>query len=118
MKSRTLTSFCQSPDLKPSQAGVVLVSAVVALIGCILTKYRSIQFQERTGVPGDHQFFVGRNYPDGDFALLRRDPRPLAGVCFFVELDAEPCGSFADPLANLGGVFPDAGGEDECVNAA
>ena len=69
-------------------------------------------------MPGDHQFFVGRNHPDRDLALRRRDPRTASCICRCVECDAQPGRRLADSLANLRRVLADAGGEHQPIDSA
>src|SRR6188472_3615269 len=69
--------------------------------------------QQRTGVTGDDQLFVGRNHPGRDATSGTGDSRALSAIRVFVHLDAEPVTRFTNPLPNLRGVLADAGGEDQ-----
>src|SRR4051812_10784362 len=135
MKSRTLISFCQIPSLNPSHAGLALAGTIsVFPVGSafrvVAMSYYLFRFgpraraaglsqsEQRGGMPGDHQFLVGRDHPRRHFALRSGDARTLAGVRLRIQHEAQPGRSLADSLADLRRVLTDAGGEDDRVHAA
>ena len=91
MKSRTLISFCQRPDSKsvPGRRRAV-VGGVACWCGrsheslpSMLLVQSGARFgepEQRAGVPGDHQFFVGRNDPGRHAAVRRGRSAVRAGV--------------------------------------
>src|SRR6516162_8684220 len=79
---------------------------------------RCDQTQEQAAVPSDHQLFIGRDDPYRDPAFGHRDPESVPGICLRVEFNAQPCGRLADSPADFGRVLPDAGGENQSVDAA
>src|SRR5947207_9237386 len=65
----------------------------------VMMDFRSMSGEHATRVPGDHQFFVGRDDPRGDAASRDADSRIVAAVGRCVEVDAQPGRVLADPLA-------------------
>src|ERR687896_690071 len=75
--------------------------------------WRAAQQGER--VPGDHQLLVGRDRIDRDPAAVGRNARAALGIGCLVELDAQPGGLLAHPLADLSRALADSGREHEPV---
>src|SRR5689334_6252200 len=98
MKSRTLISLCQRPDLNPFHGEVTpwaaLCVTVVGIIELLLRRWplgtRLDEAEHDTGVSGDHQFFVGGNDPRGNRAPGSRDSRVAARVGMEIEVDTQP----------------------------
>src|SRR5262245_58983101 len=124
MKSRTLTSVCQSPGFRPAQADP---AACVETFFCdaVAVISRSLMYrragsgepEQPARVPGNHQFLVGWNDPRLHAARRGGDARTVPLVRCIVEVDAEPGRRVADAAADLGGVLADAGREHETVDA-
>ncbi len=66
---------------------------------------------------GDDKFFVGGDDAEGDLALVGGDDGGVGGVFLGVEVEVEEGEVGADLGADVGGVFADAAGEDEGVEA-
>src|SRR5262245_10871875 len=126
MKSRTLISFCQRPVRNPCQdVSVCSRSFIEGAVAAIATPSHpgshavsGREPQQRTGMPGNDQFFVRWDHPCRNATAVSGDSRLPCAVRFFVQLYAEPGRGRADSLSNLGGVLADARGEDETVDSA
>ena len=87
-----------SPDAT-FRSGMVGLRA--KLTACKNVGTSSYQPQQSSGVPGDHQLFVGRDHPGRNFAARPRDSRTFARIGFGVELQTQPGRSFTDPPADF-----------------
>src|SRR5436305_6084660 len=69
-------------------------------------------------MPRNHQLFIGRDHPNGDFARVGGDSRTITTVGLGVELDSEPGGRLTDTASHLGRVLADAGGKNQAIDPA
>src|SRR5579883_1262867 len=69
-------------------------------------------------MPGNHQLFIRRDDVTRDTCAVARNPPLTPVVGRRVELETEPRQTRRHRLANIRRVLPDAGGEDEAVDAA
>jgi hypothetical protein len=67
---------------------------------------------------GDQEFFVGRDYPGRDAACHGTDARAVGLIGCGIEVDAQPSGVTADPLAQRPTVLANRGGEHDGIQSA
>ena len=68
-------------------------------------------------MPCNHEFFIGRHDIDRNLAVRARYPKAVASVLDRVEGYPQPFEPLRDPRPNADGIFADACGEDETIEA-